>query len=78
MRIKIVEAKLGRERAVGQCFHGENLIEIDPRQSERERLDTVIHEVLHLCCPEWTEEQVVRVSKVLSAVLWKCRYRRFI
>ena len=30
--ILVTDKKLGRERAAGQAWQGENLIEIDPRQ----------------------------------------------
>lgn len=76
MRIRVVEKKLGREGAFGQCYHGENLIEIDPRQTERERLDTLIHEVLHLAKPDLAEDEVIRVANILSKQVWKCGYRR--
>ena len=78
MRIRVVEKKLGRERALGQCFHGENVIEIDPRQGERERLDTLIHEVIHLAKPDLVEEEVIRVSNILTKQVWKCGYRRIL
>lgn len=78
MRIRIVEKKLGRERALGQCYHGENVVEIDPRQGERERLDTLIHEVLHLAKPDLIEDEVIRMANILSKQVWKCGYRRIL
>ena len=75
-RVRIIEKKLGRERALGQAWAGLDVIEIDPRQDERERLDTLIHELLHVMMPEWSEETVVEAAKWLSRHLWKQRYRR--
>ena len=76
MRIKIVDKKLGRERAHGQAWQGLNIVEIDPRQPEREKIDTLIHEILHLAKPEYDEEEIVRISKIISSNLWKYGYRR--
>lgn len=75
-RVRVLEKKLGRERALGQVFQGEGLVEIDPRQGERERLDTLVHELLHLLHPQWGEERVIRVAGWFSRVLWQQRYRR--
>lgn len=73
--LKILEVKLGREKAVGQTyFDGE--IQIDPRQSPKERMDTIIHETLHTICSEFSEEQVITISNILSNTLWKDGYRR--
>jgi hypothetical protein len=76
MRIKILDRKLGREKAHGQSWHGLNIIEIDPRQPEREKIDTLVHEILHLAKPEYEEEEVIRISNIISSNLWKYGYRR--
>lgn len=75
-RVKIVEKKLGRENAFGQVWMDTRLIEIDPRQSEKDRIDTVIHELLHLAKPHWSEEHIVRIATFLARALWKEGYRR--
>jgi hypothetical protein len=75
-RIKITERKLGKEQAVGMAHHGENMIEIDPRQRSRDRLDTVCHEVIHLLEPDLPEDQVILRANVLSDTLWRDRWRR--
>lgn len=71
---KIVDRKLGRERALGQC-DGE-VVEIDPRQCARERMDTLIHETIHLALPAVSEPQVRRAAGLLARALWKDRWRR--
>jgi hypothetical protein len=73
---KIVERKLGREGACGQHEFGTRQIEIDPRQSARERLDTVIHEALHYCHPAMSEAAVTETANAISAALWRDRFRR--
>lgn len=75
-RVRIVERKLGRERALGQAYQGINVVEIDPRQPESERLDTLVHELLHLLQPEWSEERVEASAAWLAAILWREGYRR--
>ena len=75
-RIKIIDRKLGKERAVGQAHHGDNLIEIDPRQRSRDRLDTVCHEVIHLLGPHLNEETVISHANILSDALWRDKWRR--
>lgn len=75
-RVRIREKRLGREGALGQAWHGENVVEIDPRQSESERLDTLIHELLHLMEPEWEEEKVESCASWLASLVWRQGYRR--
>lgn len=74
--VRIVERKLGRERALGQARFDKNLIEIDPRQPSREYLDTVLHEGLHLIFPELAERRVASVSRKLTRLVWKQGFRR--
>ncbi len=76
--IKIVERKLGREKAFGQCWQGDGLVEIDPRQDAYEYLDTICHEVMHEICPEHAEEFISKAGTTLSKVLWKQGYRKVI
>ena len=73
--IKVKYRKLGRERAMGQAY-SDGLIEIDPRQGQKSTLNTLIHELLHLLEPEWSESKVVRVSGTLTKYIWLGRFRR--
>jgi hypothetical protein len=72
--LRIIERKLGRERALGQCDG--DLVEIDPRQCSRERLDTVLHETMHFALPEAREPDVRRAANLLATALWRDRWRR--
>ena len=74
-RIKVKYRKLGREKAMGQA-HSDGLIEIDPRQGQKSTLNTLIHELLHLLEPEWSESKVVRVTGTLTKYIWLGRFRR--
>jgi len=75
-KIKIEEKKLGRERAWGQMFSGENKIQIDPRLKAKRRLTIVIHECLHVLFPNMSETIVDKASIKIGKVLWEDRYRR--
>jgi hypothetical protein len=76
--IVVKERKLGRERAHGQCFKEDGLIEIDPTLGARVYLETLIHEIYHVEFPELSETQVLRKSKRMTRVLWNRQYRRVI
>jgi hypothetical protein len=75
-RIKVEEKKLGREGAVGLAYQGENLIEIDPRQTSKDYLDTLIHETLHILFPEMSEYRVGKTANVITKIVWEKGYRR--
>lgn len=72
---KVIERKLGREKAFGQAFDEERLIEIDPRQNSKDYIDTLIHEWLHIEFPDWKERVVASKSKKLARFLWKHNVR---
>jgi len=65
-------AKMG---ALGLCYPNGTIC-IDPRQSSREYLDTLIHEHLHFCFPKLSESRVEWVAKVISKAIWKKDFRR--
>lgn len=77
-KIKIVENKLGKRKALG-LWEAVNdntaIITIDERLKGYQRLLILTHECLHEVCPDWTEQKVLHVSEVLSSLLWKCDYR---
>lgn len=73
--MKIKYRKLGREQALGQA-HSNGLIEIDERLRGKRLLATIIHEILHVQNPEWTESKVEKHSSELGAMLWKQHYRK--
>ena len=75
-KLRVIERKLGRERAWGQATSGEFLIEIDPRQHPKEYLDTIIHEALHIIEPDWSERKVSLTSRRISELMWGMGYRR--
>jgi hypothetical protein len=76
-KIHIRERRLGKERALGLAHHPD-MIEIDPvkQGSSRERLDTVIHEGIHLLLPDAGEMMVRAYANRLSDLLWRDNWRR--
>lgn len=74
--IRVIERKLGRERNWAQHISGLGIIEIDPRQSSKKFLNSLIHELMHELRPELTDRQVRRVAAVLTDIIWKKNYRR--
>lgn len=74
--IKVKYRKLGREQAAGQAHIKDRLIEIDDRLKKRTLLTTLIHEIMHIQNPDWSESEVEKKSSEMSAVLWEQHYRR--
>ena len=73
---KVVEKKLGKEKAAGQMNYTDNIIEIDPRQASKDYLDTLLHEHLHAIVPTWDETKIVWWANRLSTFLWEQNYRK--
>jgi hypothetical protein len=81
---KVKFKKLGKEPPTGKpggtpfgtCNKATGLITIDPRQSEDEMMDTIIHEALHSSYPFLEEEIVHKGGNAVSEILWKLGYRR--
>ena len=42
----------------------------------KDRLGTLVHELLHVALPATAEEEVERITAVLTTVLWRQGYRR--
>jgi len=76
MKITVIRRKLGKEKADGQAWHSDRLIEIDPRLTPENELETIIHEVAHIVFPDMTEDDVIRLSVATKNVLWKDGFRK--
>jgi hypothetical protein len=72
--IKFIRRKLGKEQAWGQQTGGR--LEIDERLRGRKELEICIHESLHYLCEYMSEEEVIRVSAMLTRALWSDKWRR--
>lgn len=81
-KVRLRDRKLGREDAFGISWDGtekpskRNLIEIDPRQSARSRMNTILHEGLHQLDDRLTEKAVRKFAAFLSDLLYRDGYRR--
>ena len=73
---EIVDKKLGRNKALGICYVGDGLIEIDPRQTPLNYFKTIIHELLHEAFPNMSEKEVIRVTTLIARGLWKKNFRK--
>ena len=59
----------------GYAYTDTNKIEIDPRQSTKEYLDTLIHEMLHCFFPNLDEKHIRRTASKIARQIWNRRYR---
>lgn len=75
-KIKVIEKKLGREKAYGLAYSGEMTIEVEERQESKDYLDTLIHEMLHCFAPTWSEKRVHDTANEMTRVIWNKNYRR--
>jgi hypothetical protein len=73
-KIKVVYAKLGRDRAWG--YYNDGTVYIDERLKGKKHLEICLHECLHHLFPDASEEEVIRKSVLLTNTLWKEGYRR--
>lgn len=73
--IKVIHRKLGREKAYGQAWKDERIIEIDERVVGKAYLDVVIHEVTHCQFPKLPEITVNARSTELANILWDLGFR---
>lgn len=83
---KIVERPLHRHGADGLAVHllytepgqsppDEPILEIDTGLSGRVKLETILHEALHLALPALPENAVLKTARYLAMVAWHMGYR---
>lgn len=73
---KVIESKLGRNKAWGMAHADDNIIEIDTRLKGIKRLEILLHEALHLLNPDMEEDDVILQSQKICLTLWKLNYRQ--
>lgn len=74
--IKVTHRKLGRYNADGLAWTEGQHIEIDSRLQGKAHLEIMLHEMLHVLNPKWSELKVIHQSRKMAEVLWEQRYRR--
>lgn len=74
--IKVQQVKLGRQGAYGTADTDLNQIQMDPRLVGKKKLEVLIHEILHIQNPDWSETRVLKMSKQLTKMLWLHNYRQ--
>ena len=74
--IKIIHRKLGQERAHGQAFQDDRIIEIDSRLVGKKHLEVLIHELHHVLNPDFSETKIDQQAKEFAKYLWKQKYRK--
>ena len=74
--ITVTHRKLGKHKAIGLAYKDEQLIEVDERLKGFEHLQTVIHEILHIQNPRWSEIKVEGHSTQIATILWELNYKR--
>lgn len=85
---EIVERPLLRHGAEGQALQilhavasgdptpvGRPRLEIDPRYTGKRRLEIILHEALHLACPQMPETTVGQTARYLTMIAWRLGYR---
>ena len=83
---KIIERPLHRHGADGLATHllytepgekapEEPVLEIDSGLVGRVRLETIIHEALHLALPALPEDAVLKTGRYLAMIVWHMKYR---
>ena len=75
-KLKVLEVKLGREKAVGIADYEKYSILVDPRQKPYEYFNTMIHELIHHMAPSWGENRVKWWANRISRFLWTHNYRQ--
>ena len=75
-KIEVIERPLGREKALGLAWVDKNKIEIDGRLKSKQYLNTLIHELLHIYNPTWSETKVDQTATEMCNIIWAKNYRR--
>ena len=78
--IKIKSASLKRQKLLGlaDLTGREIIIDFTAHQNEKELLDTICHEVLHVASDDFLSEKAVdNMAQDLADVLFRLKYRRF-
>lgn len=73
--IKILEGHLGHYKAAGLAWTEKRTIAIDKRLKGLDRLETIVHEIIHVQNPKWPEIMVEGKAAEIAKILWDLGYR---
>jgi hypothetical protein len=73
--IQIWEGHLGHYKADGMAWVDDRVISIDKRLKGLNRLETIIHEIIHVQNPKWPEIMVEGKAKEMATIIWELGYR---
>ena len=74
--VEVIERPLGREKAMGLAWIDDRKVEIDSRLDSKDFLDTLIHELLHIYSPHWSETKTASTATEMTDLIWAKDYRR--
>lgn len=74
----ITNRKLGRYKAVGLAYTDTGEIHIDERLKGYEHLYVLIHEILHIQNPKWSEAKIIGHSTEIAKILFENNYRKIL
>lgn len=73
-RFKVIYRNL--KKAWGYADIDRSIVIMDKTLNGKKHLEIMLHELTHLCLPEATEEEVERISILMTNTLWHQKYRR--
>ena len=73
--IKILYSHLGNYKADGLAWPEDRTIAIDKRLKGQRKLEVIIHEIIHIQNPKWSEIMVEGKAKELADILWELNFR---
>jgi hypothetical protein len=73
---QIIHKKLGKHKAVGLAYKEEGVIFIEQNLKGINHLETLIHEIVHIQNPKWSEIKVKGHSAEMAKLLWDNNYRK--
>lgn len=73
---RIRDMDLSSENALGFAYQEDFEIQIHKHQSNKEYLNTLIHEMFHCFFPDLSEIQVTKLADIMSEHIWKRTKKR--
>jgi hypothetical protein len=74
-RFKVIFKAPKNRNHIGICDYEAKEIKINPKIDEAEILDCIIHEALHACLPDISDDAIDESATSVAKLLWKLGYR---